>query len=566
MRPVAFALYAAGLVVVVGASQPLVHLAAAAVGGWLAWSLRRHPERVPIRRLITIGVVLGAIGWVLGPTDAATMLRSFLRRPADYVRDLGPGMLEGAVRTVAASVGGDTWLIPALAVLVGLLAGRLGPRAWVIPAASTPLFLLTAGLATLVPTTPEARWAASLPDAEPVPPLPHPPEPTLGPLPGKKIVVISVESIGADAIRRELETSPDGGLAALIRRSVFFPTAITAANVSHLSQPSIFTSHDFSHGLVRWFAPPDPAPVLTSMARYFHAKGLQTHFRSAEDESWLRMDNVMLTGQPWTSAREPVDIGKIPDPCGVLVALDSAVLAEVDTLLTSSPPEGLFTFAITQDSHWPYILEDAPDRFDTRAQCWWFVDLPAEELPNAERRYRAAVHETFERLARLVAAHPDTVFVLAGDHGEAMEAGRGFGHGKSTSLVEVQSFLMVIDPATAPALRPEPISLLDTFPTLIGRVAPEDAATMAPLLQGQDAIAGRKGPILTASHGFGEVEFALFAPPAAARRGPNTLRCDGPAAACDAADATLIRWLRCIDSYYADPPPGTTSPCRSTAF
>jgi hypothetical protein len=372
--------------------------------------------------------------------------------------------------------------------------------------------------------------------------------------------------VGADALRQELERAPGGGLADLVSRAVWFPTAITAANVSHLSQPSMFTSHDFSHGLARWFAPPEPGPVLTSMARYFHAKGVPTHFRSAEDETWLRMDRVMLDGQPWTSARQPVDIGKIPDPCNVLVALDSAVLAEVDGLLREAPPEGSFVFVITQDSHWPYIVEGGEEPFDTRARCWWFADMPAAELPGAERRYRAAVHETFERLDQLVRAHPDTLFLLAGDHGEVMAPGKAFGHGKSTSDTEITSFLLLIDPATPPAVHPAPISLLDLFPTLLGRLSPDDARAMAPLLQGQDALAGRVGPILAASHGFGEVEFALLAPPAVARRGPDTLACTGPPSACADADRALLYWLRCIDRYYTAPPEGTTSPCTAASF
>ena len=73
MRPVAFAIYAAGLVVVVGASQPLVHLAAAGLGAWLAWGMRRWPERRWNGRLAVLGVLLAAAGWVLGPTDAASV-------------------------------------------------------------------------------------------------------------------------------------------------------------------------------------------------------------------------------------------------------------------------------------------------------------------------------------------------------------------------------------------------------------------------------------------------------------------------------------------------------------
>lgn len=565
-RPAAVAVYATGLLLAAGAALPALHAVAALVGAGLAYGMRRRPTGAWSPGLALVGLTQGALGWLWGPSDAATMARAFLRRPEDYVRGQGAGMVEGALRTLIASAGASGWAVPLVGALVGVLALRLGERAWRIPAAGTPLLALTGALAVALPTTAEGRWAASIraatADLPAVPPLPRAPLPALAPAPGRKVAVVSVESIGADAVRVELAAHPEGGLARMIARSTYVPTAVAAANVSHLSQPAIFTSHDFSHGLSRWFAAPDPSLPQLSMAAYFHAKGLRTHSRAAEDQSWLAMDQVMIAGQPWDSAAQSADLPHTSDACGVPVALDSTVLAEAGALLDAAPPEGVFTWIVTQDSHWPYILEDdGAERYDTQAQCWWFVDMPAGQRDAAERRYRAAVHETFERLARFADAHPDTLIALAGDHGESMRAGRAFGHGKSTDAVEVESFFLLLDPARGPSTHTGAVSLLDVFPTLVGRFAPEDAAALASFWQGQDVEAPRRGPMLTASHGFGEVEFALYTDAAVARRGPERLACDGAPDACADADARLLRWLRCLDDYYADPPAGTVSPC-----
>ncbi len=569
-RSAAFAIYATGLVLAAGSSMPALHAAAALVGLGLALGMRRRPTGRWSFALAGVGLVQGSLGWLLGPSDAATMARAFLRRPEDYVRGQGAGMAEGAVRTLLTSAGTSGWAVPAIGALVGVLALRMGERAWRIPAAGTPLLALTGAMALAIPTTAEGRWAAAVrtatDDLPVLEPLPRPTLPELAPAPGRKVAVISVESIGADAVRVELAAHPDEGLARLIARGAYFPTAVAAANVSHLSQPALFTSHDFSHGLTRWFAAPDPGLPLISMAEYFHRKGLRTHSRAAEDQSWLAMDKVMIAGQPWDSAQQSADLPHTADACGVPVALDSVALDAAGALLDAAPPEGVYTWIVTQDSHWPYILEDSPERYDTRAQCWWFVDMPAEQLPAAELRYRAAVHQTFERLARFADAHPDTLIALAGDHGESMNAGEAFGHGKSTSAVEVESFFLLIGPEIEPAVHEAPVSLLDVFPTLVARFAPEDAVKLAPFWQGQDATAPRRGPMLTASHGFGEVEFALYTPTAVARRGPERLSCDGAVDTCADADTRLLRWLRCLDDYYADPAPDTTSPCVAERF
>lgn len=574
---VALAVFAFGAAWCVASAEPLVH--AAVVGTALVATARARRGGGSTRTLFVAGPLLALLGWLTGPSNSAAMLRSFLHDPTHYSARIDASLVEGGAHVLADSAG-NAALYAALAALAGVLAARLDARAWLVPAGFAGVFTLSGILAVLFPVTPEDRWIAAVeaatvgvPDLSPLPAAPPLAVAPAGP--GRTVLAIVLESTGEAAAAAELAAHPDGGLARLLAHGVHFTQAYAAANVSHLSQPSIFTAHDFSHGLHRWFAPPSPHGPLTSMAAYFHAKGLQTHMRSGVTEAWLEMRGITVTGQPWTDAVNADDAPDFRDACGQPQRADATVLAEAEALLSAPPPEGQFLWLNLQDPHFPYRVVDDPalPEQDPDARCYWFVDMPAADAPRMARRHAAAVHATFEHVATLVDHHPDALVLLAGDHGETYTPGLAWGHGKSTSPAEIRSFAALVGGGLAPAVVDTPISLLDLFPTLVGRFAPDDLPALLPLVEGQDVLgAPRRGPVTSASHGFGVVEFALLADGVTRRRGPTTDSCtdlDGrptTSPTCAAADARLLRWLACVDRYWADPPPGTRSPCRSERF
>ncbi|MEW6074498.1 MAG: sulfatase [Planctomycetota bacterium] len=92
-------------------------------------------------------------------------------------------------------------------------------------------------------------------------------------------------------------------------------------------------------------------------------------------------------------------------------------------------------------------------------------------------------------LAEVLAAHPDTVVVLAGDHGEEFLEHGGFGHASTLYEELVHVPLVLWAPDLAPARIPAQIPLVDVFPTLLELLGV--AAHAPPGLQGTSL-----GPIL----------------------------------------------------------------------
>jgi hypothetical protein len=344
---------------------------------------------------------------------------------------------------------------------------------------------------------------------------------------------------------------------------VFFSQVVSVANVSHLAQPAILTSHNFIRRAGRHLQPSaEPYPVY-SAAAYFHDKGYRTLMVSSQDENWLDMDSIILA-QPWDSIAEASrlprnDPSLYEDACGTHKVRDSRTVRRFADELAAALRDGpAFGYLNLQNTHYPYVLEHEPPLPMLPAfSCADLQDFPAQRLPEAIKREQLTLLNTERRLAKLVQQFPDAMFAFVGDHGEHLVAGRRFAHSKSAVPAEIDTFLFLLNSGLPPTRVDEPISTLDVLPTLMGRVDAADVGRIPRgMLAGRDVLAGdrfhRSGPLVTTSSGLGEPSFVLRSGPVAYELLSDSERCTRNGAAipsqtpeCRDAAVAVERWLSC---------------------
>lgn len=378
-------------------------------------------------------------------------------------------------------------------------------------------------------------------------PLPTPGEvaPTV-----QRVGLVMLESAALGPVMQDLAARPDSAFARVVARGRFYTDVIAPANASHIGQPALLGGHDYSPG-VGWS--PDyrrvPRPAW-SFPAYFRALGWRTVMASSQDETWGGMDRLTL-GLPWDEARhaldEPDDALAYRDYNNLRKLHDDGTRRRADTILSGSSGP-LFLYVVFEDTHFAYVLpgEDEPPPYAVGL----FLRMPPEAFPEAEARYRAALSAALDRAAALVEAHPDVLWVLAGDHGESLEVGYGFGHAKWARVEEAATFALMVGPGVSPGRDGALRSTLDLLPMVVERVTPG-------LLAGERALAldgsaDAPGITFVYSHGLREFEVAAVDETLQLRVGANGVRCtarDGlpepDPRRCGAARAALDTWLQC---------------------
>ena len=532
-----------------GAALILLVVGGAALGRW-GWRTRALA-------LLLVGAVAALGLSLVGLPPIARLLALGLDGLGPLLK---PSMMVAGTGALVDRVGPPIWAALVAIPALGLLLARLPAPRWAGCAAAVGVVLLT----------PPLRWPET--GAAPLGLVSRLPQPavTLGeltprqrpsrlPTEGRwsKVLLVVLESVGAHNLQAHLTRVPDGPFAQLWARGRRLTRVVATANVSHMAQPALLTSGEYTRRLGAHLPFPKEALISWGFGWHFAAKGWSTVLASSQDERWLGVSRSSLA-QPWTSRRHAVDLpagdpARYRDACGTEKALDSATLAHLEATLAATPGP-VFAYLNLQNTHYPYVNESdpaGPTHSDLR--CGDFTALPAERLAEAQARYAHALDEQLDRVAALVAAHPDALVLITGDHGEHLIAGEGFAHSKHAIPEETNTFALLVGPGLDPGELSEPVSALDLLPTVAALVSPADLAALPrDLLAGTDALAPdapRFAP--TASYGLGTVEVALED-----RRGRVTLTetsttCDAPDG-CAGLTATLGLWLACKTRYAAD--------------
>lgn len=563
-------------------------VAGALAAAWEAVSLRRLEARPDIVggalcRLVRRGLWLRgatALAWLL--TSPRTPVAALVASPAASLRAATPEMVAASVRLGAPRV----VLASALA-----LAALAAVRAWSarrreghasLSAALVTATLVVSLLGAANRAAVDLRWLVSPPPPErweraALAPIAPPPAIRIGSPRYRRVILVLMESVGADAARDA--AAWDGAARRLAARALRFDRALSSSNVSHMAQPSILTSYDYSRlasGSLEVL--PSAQPTLSAPG-WFRAAGYSTVMVSSQDERWLGMDRVVAS-QPWSvlvhsAAGAPPD-ALYRDACGTTKVLDSRTLArfarEVD--LATGP---VFGYLNLQNTHYPYVVEAQPDPRDFGGlSCAQFVSMPADRVGVAAARYRAAVRESFARVESLSERYPDALFALVGDHGEELSAGESYGHAKTLSLAQIATFFWLVGPGVSPGNASASASVLDVLPTLIDRAAPGAVDALPrgifagrPLRESPAddrtffAIANGPSPEQTAIRGALQLRVVNGVERCARAEAPDRQL---PLSACGALRESLPAWLRCQQTF-ASGSPGLPerffNPCRA---
>lgn len=395
------------------------------------------------------------------------------------------------------------------------------------------------------------------------------PLPELPRVDGPDVFLVVLESVGRENLARHVENHPDCVFARLFEHGVHVPSVVATANASHLAQPSLLTSHDFTRRPTPTLSAEPPPHGLLTMPAYFRAKGYRTLMVSSQDERWLGMDRITLQG-PWDLRLHSPDAFAGPqslyrDACGVEKVLDSHTVdrfvREVESVRGGAP---VFAYLNLQNTHFPFVLEDSPPNPRLpEALCSDFASMPEDRLEEFADRYDLALRETERRLLRVREAFPDALLVVTGDHGESFVAGKNFGHAKSLAEAEMTTFALFHGAGLEPARVDAPASSLDLLPTVITLVDPADHDRLPAALLSGRSLRGtdgwsREGPVFVGSHGFGaefaavlgevKVRYMRSRPERCSRLDDQDLEAEDPR--CVETASALVDWLSCQTQFY----------------
>lgn len=569
-RPLSWALYLALTPVLFVDAVGAVILAGEAV----ALRMIGRDDPAPFRRLIGVGLllrVLFALGWLL--FNEHSPVAPLIESP-EVIGTTPPEVIRAGLRLVASR---------ALTTLALIAAGVFALRRFieisdVRARRTTQLALSLAALVALVPAAVTAALAVR--DIATPPPRPlwervhltptaRPRAPGGGAPHYRRVFLVLMESTSAEAVAR----APAGSPARRLRdRAVRFDEVLSASNASHFAQPAILTSHDFSRSPWGAYVRVRPAvqPTL-GVADWFSLAGYRTVMVSSQNERWLGMDQIVFS-QRWNVAVHSPTFGDpaalYRDACGVTKVLDSQTVErfvrEVDR--ATGP---VFGYLNLQNTHFPYLSERGGQPRDFGGLvCEDFASMPADRLELARARHRVAQDEAFARVEALVARYPDALFALVGDHGEEFVEGNAFGHGKTVSMPQIDTFAWFIGPGLSPGDHPQRRSILDVLPSLIDAVSPGAAASLPPgLLAGHtvwtDADDSAR-TLFTLSGGITPEESAVRGDhqlrvvgtePRCLRLGARTaLRERLPVSECAELESSLRHWRECQATFNADRP------------
>lgn len=379
-----------------------------------------------------------------------------------------------------------------------------------------------------------------------------------------RVTFVMLESVGALNLSEHLEKHPDSRMARLVRQGLYYERVLSPSNASHMAQPAILTSHEYSKGVHagKTHVPRHP-PRQWGFAEHFAAKGWLTLMQSSQDETWLGMD-VLTMSKAFDEAKHAKDARKpsdtYVDSCGTRKKFDSVTVEEYDTRLARETGP-VFSYLNLQNTHWPYVVESDGDKaLATVLDCKDQHFGPAWKLAVARRRYTRALDENLTRLADFIDRHQDTLFVITGDHGESMLPGEQYGHAHEPSPDQMETFALFVGPGIEAEHVTTSISGLDLLPTTIALVSPEDAMQMPPdIHQGMDARAYDDGarPLLSVSYGLRPTSYAVDLGEFWLRTSAEGRTCENRSGQlvdvekCDIHRQALAYWLSCKTSFYA---------------
>lgn len=306
--------------------------------------------------------------------------------------------------------------------------------------------------------------------------------------------------VSYDCVRAEVAYLPDlEGVAALARQGVRFDFALSAAPLTPVSHATVFTGrYPHRHGLRHLFRERlDPGvPVL---ARSMKRAGYETaaivscpglnkwygfHRGFGHFDDWL---------PPLPSGEDALAVKDVKFRGLALKRADQVVERATQWLAQRGDADSWFLFVHFFDAHWPY---EPPESFG-----------PARNPYEGEVRF--ADHH-FQRLLAWLAERrwlDDTLIVLFGDHGEDLagwypndKSGPDSAHpeeeGHGCLLFQQTQHIPLIfaHPALTPRAVPEPVGLIDVYPTIAALVgapppADPDGIDLSPVLSGAPAPA-----------------------------------------------------------------------------
>jgi hypothetical protein len=391
-----------------------------------------------------------------------------------------------------------------------------------------------------------------------------------------EVLLVVLESVGAPNLQEHLARRPDGAFARLWRRGLRFERVIAASNVSHMAQPSLLTSQEFTHRVGRHLPFPRSARAPWSFPAHFAAKGWQTYLESSQNETWLGMSAITLD-QPWTHVRHAIDLptdAVYRDACGTVKAFDSGTLARLEAVLEAARGPR-FAYANLQNTHFPFVAEELPAGevvhealASTSFACGDFLDLPAEKLDVVRWRYDLAVDMSLERVAAFAERHPEALVIVTGDHPEHLIAGRGFGHSKFAIPAETDTFALLLAPDLPSRRVEETVSALDLLPTIIGLVNPDDYEPLPPeLFQGVDVLRRVQPTVsFTTSYGLGAPQYAAVDDASRLQVSWDGRWCSGSETGCEELARALSFWVSCKSAFHARRhPPNVFEACTRLA-
>lgn len=379
-----------------------------------------------------------------------------------------------------------------------------------------------------------------------------------------RVTLVMLESVGALNLLAHLARHPDGAMAKFVQQGLYYERVLSTSNASHMAQPAILTSQEYSRGVSSGMAHiPRVSPAHWGFASHFASKGWLTLMFSSQDETWLGMDAITKS-KAFLEAKHASDAADLNntyvDTCGTRKVFDSVTVREHDTRLAQEPGPA-FTYLNLQNTHWPYIVEgDGESAHETVLDCKDQHVGSAWKLTLARRQYERALDESLGRLVDLLSRHPDTLFIITGDHGESMKPGADYGHAHGPSPDQMETFALFIGPGVASERISRSISGLDLLPTTIAMVSPEDAAMLPrDMLQGVDAR--RYGDadrlLFSVSYGLQPTAYAVDFADRWLRTSAEERSCENreglrvDISECETHRQALAYWMSCKTSFYA---------------
>lgn len=380
----------------------------------------------------------------------------------------------------------------------------------------------------------------------------------------QRVVLVVLESVGNRNIQAHLERHPEGAWAELLGKGLFFDRVLSVANVSHMAQPALLTSQEYSRGVhVRSPRTPTPPPPAWGFAEHFAAKGWHTVMRSSQEESWLGMGAITLS-EAWADVRHASDAERpedtYVDACGTRKVYDSVTIRQFEQAFGAATGPA-FGYLNLQNTHFSYVVEDDVDPVGVEGLvCKDLSNLPPWKLPLAIRRYNDALDDTLDALSALISRTPETLFIVTGDHGESMLPEKNFAHAHDPAPDQMETFALFVGPGVDAGRKTTLISTLDLLPTTIATVSAADAALLPPdMLQGINARVAQDSPrvFFSLSCGLQPTSYAVATDDLWLRTSTDERSCEDrggahlPIERCEHLRSALAYWLSCKTKFYA---------------